>query len=543
MTNILKLMLFLNVLLVLSCTEDKGNYSYRDKQVITVEGIPQERACLSGSDYIDLHPVITSSIDGNIDGENPKYAFLYEQMNSEGEWKTVAQTKDLYMLASLSSGKHAFRFSVTDKENGITTLQLFYIQSTTVTSEGWLVLCNEGPEERVRLDMLTQIDMERIIPTHNVLLKAEGVPEMFHACNLGFYSNQTPNRNKIVIMSENSAYLVPTADEQGYTEITTLNEYNELKQSLFASSPDDHLVCFTPVTSTARIAEHDAVLCVSKEGNAFAWNTVASYSSFENPINTSQRGEKPEYRVAPFIGASLARPLNRAYGTALLYDTDNHRFIGWDGKDQNETRKQTCYPLEDPVNKKFSFNTGNMDLVCMINTAFSNGVVYCIMQDGNKRHLYAINVSTDDFTQEGCYLDIQAPDFDKATCFSASSQYPVIYYAFQNKLYAYNYSTQEYQETSLDAKEEITMLTFHRFDHPMGLYTGICKNNDEKYAVYRERENRLIVGSYNTTVTDNNGGILRFYDIASPGTNLVLAPGWEYTGYAKIVDVKYKEIR
>jgi len=165
------------------------------------------------------------------------------------------------------------------------------------------------------------------------------------------------------------------------------------------------------------------------------------------------------------------------------------------------------------------------------------------MQDGQQRHIYAINVNTDDFVQEGCYQNITATDFNNASIFAASSQYPVIYYGYKNKVYAYNYATQTCKEAiTLAQNEEVTMLTMNRMDHPWGT-DFLCKYNDEKTAIYQARENRLIVGSYNTTASDDNGGILRFYDVASPGTELSLYPDWEFTGYAKIVDVKYKEIR
>lgn len=538
--------LLLPVLLVgsfASCSDDKGNYTYSDKQVFTIEGLPTETARLSGSDYIDMKPVVTSSLDGVLTDDNKKYTFLYEWRDGDGNWQTVNETKDLYMLTTLSSGRHTFRFSVTDTETGVKGLQLFYVQSTTVTSEGWLVLCNVGSDERVRLDMLSQIDNDRILPTYDVLRKEETIPDMHHARSLGFYSNQTATGNKLVIMADDGSYLIPTADNAGYTEITELNEAYDLKNALFISATTDHLISFVDVPSAARTADHDAVLSVSSEGNLYVWNTAVASSAFETAANTSTRGGDPEFKVSPYIGTTLERPHSTTYGAALLYDTDNHRFIGWDGKDKNEARKQTVRPLDDPSNKKFSFNTGSMDLVCMVNTAFSGGVTYCIMQDGSKRHIYAINLSSDDYTQEGAYTDIQAPDFTNATTFAASSQYPVIYYGYKNKVYAYNYATTDYTVTELPSTEEVTKLTFHRFDHPFGLYTGICKSDDDKYAIYSARENRLIVASYDNAAEADKGGTLRFYDVATPGTALTLTPGWEYTGYGHIVDVKYKEIR
>ena len=37
--------------------------------------------------------------------------------------------------------------------------------------------------------------------------------------------------------------------------------------------------------------------------------------------------------------------------------------------------------------------------------------------------------------------------------------------------------------------------------------------------------------------------LLRFYDVSGSGMKLTLKPGWEYSGFAKIKDVRYKEVR
>ena len=37
-----------------------------------------------------------------------------------------------------------------------------------ITSEGWMLRCDEGSEERVRLDMLAQISVDRIVPAYDL---------------------------------------------------------------------------------------------------------------------------------------------------------------------------------------------------------------------------------------------------------------------------------------------------------------------------------------------------------------------------------------
>lgn len=550
-----------------ACSDDKGNYSYSEKNVLTIENIPAQTALLAGAEYVDLKPVITSSTEGTIDEGNPNYSYTYKRKDSEGKWIEMGTEKNLYMLAALAAGTHNCYFGVTDNRTGVQTVYPFTLRATTITSEGWLVLCNEGKEEKARMDMLSQISVGRIIPTHDVI-RTDGSMSLSRATQIGYVRTRTNWGSKLVMLTETGSYLIPTADNNAYGELGTMTAADELKTNQFLAATEDHPVSYLVVPFQAYRA--NAIICVSAEGNAYALNGRATdmAGAFEYPINTSTRGGTPEYKVAPYIGVSEMRydNLSSSYGCALLYDTDNKRFIKWSSKGLNENSMSTdddtkgitqkCAPLEDPTeNKKFSFQTG-MDLVCMLNTANPSGAVYCIMQDGNKRHVYVIDVITNDFKQLDAYLDIQAPNFDKATCFAASSQFSVIYYAYQNKIYSYNLSTKATAETTLDTKEEITMLKFNRYSDPFGtgseINSSFMKNMDEATRnIYLAREKQLIVGSYDSSVADGNGGILRFYEVSDGGQTLTLKKDkdendadrtWEFKGYAKIKDVKYKEV-
>lgn len=566
--------LCVSLLFLWACADDKGNYSYDEKNNIIIGNLPYTVTLIAGKEYLDLKPYVFSSLDGELTDANENFEFVYQRKEKE-KWIDLGNQKDLHVLPTMGTGTHTCRFVITDKRTGIKRYELFYIEAKTQTTEGWMVLCDEGSEERVRLDMLTQISVGRVFPVYDVIPTDADFQPIHHATSLGTSSFHTSIPHKIVLMSEEGAYVIPVENtEKGYGAIQPMSANHELKQSYFLTQTDDHIVRWASIPCnitnaqeyTISAGKHDAVLCVSKEGNVYAWNTLIVGGAFEYPINVDKRGEKPTYRVAPFIGTNMQRDLGTSYtyGVALFYDTDNHRFIGWDSEktyeDANDTQgiKQKCYPLKDPEenDKKFSFQTGNMDLVCMLSTAF-NGQVYCIMQDGVQRHIYGINVATNKFEQIGAYTNIAAPDFDKATTFAASSLNTVIYYAYGNKVYAYNYSAGQTEEVAtLPTNEEVTMLTIMKYDEPLGHTTmagSIFANKDEATrSIYFDREKQLIVGSYDKNATDNNGGILRFYDPeeGSSGMKLVLKEDkdedgndrvWEYKGFARIKDVRYKE--
>lgn len=45
-------------LLAIACAEDKGNYTYEDKAVITIDSISSMLSVLANAEYIDLKPVV-----------------------------------------------------------------------------------------------------------------------------------------------------------------------------------------------------------------------------------------------------------------------------------------------------------------------------------------------------------------------------------------------------------------------------------------------------------------------------------------------------
>lgn len=105
-----------------------------------------------------------------------------------------------------------------------------------------MLLCDEGSEERVRLDMLAQISVDRIVPAYDVIRRKDGVPEQYHAANIGFYATGSATGNRIIAMSEDAAYWLETTDSKGGGEFLDVESYHELKSAMFLAATDDHIV-------------------------------------------------------------------------------------------------------------------------------------------------------------------------------------------------------------------------------------------------------------------------------------------------------------
>lgn len=526
--------ILLGVILVFcaACFDDKGNYDYHEVADITIENLPNLEL-LAYSDHIVCNPKITSSTEGVLSDNDPNYEYAYDfelkgggTIDSEKRWVRLnpSGSMNLDTIASFPANSYICWFKVTDKRTGCTTSTTFDVRLSSTTYEGWLVLCNDGADEKVRLDMISVISAEREAVAYNIL-SGTGMPEAHRAIKLGFSPNMMASGELIYLFSEDGGWRLDQ------NTLATDESYNVLNLD-FIINPGVNMADWQSVNS-GMIYNQLAFFCVLENGNAYALILGAAGAAFELPINTSTRGGTPEYRVAPYIGVSKARPGNGS--TALFYDIDNKRFVGWTYGNTADSR-QVLYPLSDPDNKKFSFQTG-MDLVYMESTRFSNGLVYSILQgaDGN-RHVYGINMSGNGFVQESVYENIQATNFKDASLFAFHSQYPYMFYAVGNQVYLYNLGTSTCYPLDLGLKdtETVTMLKFNLYENPALEYLN--NQSDE----FMNRQYELIVGTYDSSVAGNNGGKLTFYQVSNSNT---VSKRIEYTGFGKIKDVLYRERR
>ena len=71
-----------------------------------------------------------------------------------------------------------------------------------------MVLCNEGKQERVRMDMISVISAERVIPAYDVLTPL-GLPELKQAKGIGFYPNRFANPADVIyVMSGEGTFKI-----------------------------------------------------------------------------------------------------------------------------------------------------------------------------------------------------------------------------------------------------------------------------------------------------------------------------------------------
>ena len=98
---------------------------------------------------------------------------------------------------------------MTDKRSGVQTSATFDIKVSSPTYEGWMVLCaTREKQERVRMDMISVISAERVIPAYDVLTPL-GLPELKQAKGIGFYPNRFANPADVIyVMSGEGTFKI-----------------------------------------------------------------------------------------------------------------------------------------------------------------------------------------------------------------------------------------------------------------------------------------------------------------------------------------------
>ena len=321
------------------------------------------------------------------------------------------------------------------------------------------------------------------------------------------------------MLSEEGAYSLDrdelTADATG----------NLLESEFLADLQDDVPIRISTVAYGPGVYNSaSAYLAVTKNGDLYCRKVNVSGACYEFPVNVSAEGNDGEYTVAPYVASGKNRPGDTS--VALLYDADNDRFMGWDYETNNGT---ICFEL--PAGTINPGTTGK-DLVYMEGTHLSNNTVFSILQDASgQRSIYAINLSNSKFAQEGYIENVQAENFSRATSFAFHSQYYYMFYASQDKLYAYDLGNEALVQTINLPGEEITMVKFDLFKSP-----NILDIIPEEM---REQQYYLLVGSYKTGSED--GGILRMYRFNNTTKQLEEVENRKYEGFGRIVDVTYRE--
>jgi len=517
-------------MLLTSCYEDKGNYSYAELDEVTIT-LPDKIAALSKSEYIEFTPKVVSKFDGEIKADNPNYEFgakiNYSHRNEDNEtelWLDINEAKTLSVkyFADLPAADYTLWYYVTNKQTGVTYNAKGKVSIGSTTYSGWMVLSNNGADKKSRLDIIFNDSEGKPRCAYDLL--GDKAPDIKDAVRLHFYpsvfatSDVFGRKEAIYLLSHSGSYRLHN------TTLQTQPTYNIKALEFIYGDPAK--VPGEPI-AMANVYVYSnnpgGKALVTDSGDFYIINKSGAGTTFEYLRNTDVLGNPATYKLAPFIATGMARPSGYS---ALLYDDTNKRFMYF--YVYNYEVLTACVDPEN--NKLFSFTTG-MDIVHMEGTKFSSNVVYSVLQDAsNTRHVYAINMSGwGNPTQEALYENITASHFNEATHYAFHSQYPFMFYSYGNKIYCYNLATKTVtDEITLDASETVTCIKFNLFQYSTSALPALAEIESRQY--------ELIVGSGNG---QENGGKVRFYNVSDQGK---VSLNEEFSGFGEdVVDVTYRE--
>ena len=516
MKNIYKyITALLMALLALSCSGDLGNYDYVELDEPVIEGV-EDRSVL-------MFSRLTMTPDLGADTfRKPDYAFEWKVIDSNGDNEPVIIGTDasLDCEITLQPGLYYLYFTVTEVATGIYWQKQAELTVSSATSEGWLVLCSE--DGRARLDVVSAVTGETI----RDVLKDSGMPQMNGPRRIQWLSDKTDAASPYYLLTDDGA--------------------TRLGKDAFDWKPEYDFAYEVAVQE--KLIPHSIVS--AGFGKMVVSGTSAHYCEVMGIDGLYGSAVNKDFAVAPYVGANVLA--TQVYAAVyLLYDIDNKRMMAYcpllatndlggldplAEMDQMGQIAEGMAPGAGMLGNAFAEWPQGYDCLYMENTKYDPGnakmgLTYVLLAKDGKCHLYGVQLGDmlryADCTYvlgKGYYGDLSGcrDILHPAALYALSSLKAYMYYALDETVYRVDLlSDNPREEVQFSLKgERITCLKFNLYQK--------SENMQKSYD--------LVVGS----IKDGEG-VLRVYEGRESGGDFKGVTPQVYEGFARIVDVEYKE--
>ncbi|MCW3462951.1 PKD-like family lipoprotein [Chitinophaga nivalis] len=474
-----------------SCYKDLGNYDYVPvNESVSFDSIHKEYF-LFFKDTLQIRPVTKFTQDNN---DTARYAYSWESLMQTGGVgdtlrRVLGTSRNLNYVVNLKPGYYHCFFIMTDKQTNVRYQERFYLKVQSVTSSGWVLLCDVGGV--ARMDMVSLLDNKSLIINDLLAYTNSGAPVVRGPRKLN--QSQHGDGVNIYMHTDEAVLKFKTADFSWKPTYTIA--YDILGQVPAGFKPEAILTSYSSV---------DYLITADR---LFYQNQIFGKSGFGLPANRID-GDTAYFNPAPFIASNTGGSFS-----SVVYDATNRQFLQHDGY------SAFCTVLRSDT--IFSFQTGK-DLVTMMSTNFNNRDNYAVLKvpGTSKYSLYRFNMGNGVVPTFYCDMN-HATDIARATAFAVSNQFGTLFYAAGSRLYQYDiYADVSYLMLDLGSKP-ITYINC-----PMvGKWDGQLMKS-------------IIVGSYDPALPEGRNGRIDFYDI--PGRNEPLTKYQSYEGLGKVVDLFYR---
>lgn len=504
------------LMLMTSCAEDLGNYDYRELDELDITGLQDKEVLMF--DRLEITPELGAGVE---DG----YTFEWKAIDRNAPYESfiLGNEKELDYEVRLVPGAYALYFTVTQEDTGLYWQSSMELVVSSVMSEGWMVLCSD--EGRTRLDMVSAVTGE----TYADVLSSTGLPQWRGPRRIQWLSDKTDASSPYYLLTDDGATRL------GKDAFEWLPEYSMIYET--AESVDLRPYSIVPA-GFGKVAVSDGLAYHCESGMGID----GLYGSAVN------RG----FRVSEHVGANVLA--SQVYAAVfLLFDEDNGRFMSYcplmafpdlGGHEPVQTMEDMTQIVEGMtpedegvIGTAFDQWPSGKECLYMENTRYDPGngkmgMTYAVLADGDTRSLYGIQLGDMlrkmDCTYvigKGYYGDLSGCEgiLSEDNIYAFSSLKSYMYYMSGSTLYRVDLSSvplKAEKQFSLDASEEVTCMKFN---------------------LYQKEEN--MQRSYDLIVcSEKDGeGIFRVYEGKESDGDFRNVTPEEYRGFARIVDVTYKE--
>lgn len=529
MVNNKYILVILGMLTLFSCDDDMGNYNYSDINEVSLSNFESGRLYekVAYVDRLDFDPQIVSTQNKNDDGS---YEYQWKLIPQGKDFReiedttalTISRERKLDQLVTMKPGLYSGFFIVTDKDSGVSWTTPFQLRVRSITSEGWMILCDDNGKSRMDI-IFNSTETEDLI-AHDIWKENSFNPGK--PSHLIFNYRYNVGGAAFMLVTDKNTYLLDVIDLHA-------GEDNEIKWQ-FGASPEKVLV---KAAGMSQYAIDNNWTLIDQNDDIYMMSLNTYGSLFEFPINKID-GKEP-FKPSPFVGVSYDSGYDTGYGCAptMLYDATHRQFL--------VIRNNASYPsvMTFEKDKLFSAQTGR-DMVYLENT--KPGTIFSLLKDPNNGDVYFYGIRMRaEYTEgaywweEGTYTEyntqeyygkVQGEGIDKATKYAIHHLYPYIFYVYNNTVYQFDmgHPNEAAKPILSFPGEEIVVLKVNPFVAW------------EAYSTWeRQRGNHLVIGTIDKSKGDSECGIMRAYDVPNLMEPLTMVK--EYRGLGKIVDIAYKE--
>ncbi|MDD3990307.1 MAG: PKD-like family lipoprotein [Bacteroidales bacterium] len=473
-------------LLFQGCAKDLGNYNYTDINEVEFSNIEESYSVMINSTPLNINPVLTMS--EGVDPDSERFEYQWVTVSVTGERDTIATTRVLNSVVTLTPGNYTLYLKVIDKETEVQWTTYSYLSVGTIYTRG-IMLMGEDDAGNADAQMISMV-IDTVLVEN--ILKNSGLPtlrEPVGFIHTGIASSSYYDKCvKIWVMTKTGSYWLDRESMKGTTE-------NHFSKIVYTTEPtaDLSVVDVAPQVYNIRGNVSSGYYRAVVTSNGLLFNSGFGVNGGDFYIDPSNR-LSTDYNTILHAFPFLFYPLKSFYGV-VWYDTDNDRFL------RVTTTGTTSNLLTDSPADIFPWNQGTTGrkLVYGENTynkdgGHNSGNSFALMKDNqSKWFIYKMYAYGSSPKKVGFYqIDLSvATGFADATMYGFSSTRTLLFYVSGNKLYAYDYDpgNERLYQFNLFGSDEISMIKFDTQIDPdanalyVATYNSASKGKLQRYLV------------------------------------------------------------